>query len=575
MLNLQKLPIRYQLSALIVTALLLIMATAGVGWWSLRLVGEIATDVHRVSAPRLEATNDLIEAVTARAIAARNLVLLNEPAARSRQVSAIETAHKETGVAIETLKRLTASLPAQDPARPLLQAVYQAEAAYGPVALEITRIAAAGDNATATRMIAEQCEPLLRQLLDAVNALQTQMTRATDADFDRLDAADANAVNTVATLGLASVVLLIAGGWWIGRGLVASSQRAVVAVERMAGGDLTGELQVLGRSEPDLVLGALNRMRAQLQDTLSSVQSAASQIGTASAEVAAGANDLSSRTEQSASSLEETASSMEEITSTVQQTSDSARKAAQLASNSAEVAMRAGEVVGRVVENMREIDNNSNRISEIIGVIDGIAFQTNILALNAAVEAARAGEQGRGFAVVASEVRSLAQRSANAAKEIKQLIDTSSQTIAAGSTLVNESGTTIASVVHNARSVNDIVSEITAAAAEQAEGIAQVNVAVSQMDVMTQQNAALVEESSAAAENLKVQAENLLKSVAYFRLDAATPAQAVAAVAPRRTANPPRTNAAAARKPAALPATGKLALAGVGADADGGDWTHF
>ena len=568
MLNLQKRPIRQQLSTLIVVALVLIATTIAVGWWSLRLVGDIATDVHRVSAPRLEATNDLVKAVTARAIAARNLVLLSDPAGRAQQVTTIEAAHKGTGEAIETLKRLTASLPKQDAAVVLLQAVYEAEAQYGPVALEITRIAASGDTTTATRLIAEQCEPLLRKLLAAVDALQKEMTRATEANFERLDAADASAARTVAVLGGTSVVLLMAGGWWIAQGLVRRSQRAVVAVQRMAGGDLTGEIQVDGRSEPDQVLMALNRMRGQLQETLQAVQSAAMQIGTASAEVAVGASDLSMRTEEAASSLEETASSMEEITSTVQQSSESARKAAQLAANSAAVATQAGEVVGRVVQNMREIDHNSERIGEIIGVIDGIAFQTNILALNAAVEAARAGEQGRGFAVVASEVRSLAQRSATAAKEIKQLINESSATIATGSRLVNESGETIASVVHSARSVNDMVGEIMAASSEQAEGIAQVNAAVSQMDGMTQQNAALVEQSSAAAESLHVQAERLQRSVAYFRLDA----QAVSAVA----------LAAGKRSPAAAPAltpsrvspASRPGLALATADA-GGDWAHF
>jgi methyl-accepting chemotaxis protein len=549
-----------------------------VGWWSLRVVGGIADTLHHVDAPRLEATNDLVAAVTARAIAARNLVLLPEPAARARQVNTIERSHQATEKAIASMKRQTASLPPQDPARPLLQAVYDAEAEYGPVALEITRIAASGDNTTATRLIAERCEPLLRKLLDAVDALQTQMTRATDSSFERLDQADAQAEALVAALGLVSVLLLVSGGWWITQGLVRSSGRAVQAVEQMAEGDLTAELQVHGRSEPDQVLGALNHMRAKLQDTLSAVQSASSQIGTASAEVASGANDLSSRTEQAASNLEETASSMEEITSTVQQTSDSARKAAQLASHSAEVAKQAGDVVGRVVENMREIDRHSSRISEIIGVIDGIAFQTNILALNAAVEAARAGEQGRGFAVVASEVRNLAQRSANAAKEIKQLIDTSSAAIASGSALVDESGRTIASVVQNARGVNDIVAEIMAAAAEQAEGIAQVNAAVSQMDGMTQQNAALVEESSAAAEHLRVQAENLLDSVAYFRLQAgSTPNRAQPAAARpagRPTPLTPARVAAPRKAPArALPATARVALAGAGAHAD--DWTSF
>nr|WP_305792625.1 methyl-accepting chemotaxis protein [Aquabacterium sp. A08] len=309
---------------------------------------------------------------------------------------------------------------------------------------------------------------------------------------------------------------MLALGTYVARGLIASTGRTVQAVRQMAGGDLTVNVPVHGHSETDQVLLAVNQMAARLREVLGQVRQAASEIGTASAEVATGASDLSMRTEQTASNLEQTAASMEELTATVRQSSDSARQANQLAGNAAEVAQYGGAVVGQVVDTMTEINQSSQKIHDIIGVIDGIAFQTNILALNAAVEAARAGEQGRGFAVVAGEVRSLAQRSAEAAKEIKQLISDSVAKVEGGTLLVREAGTTIADVVDNARRVNDIVAEMMAASQEQAEGIGQVNTAVSQLDQMTQQNAALVEQSAAAAESLQEQARRLVAAVGVF-----------------------------------------------------------
>jgi methyl-accepting chemotaxis protein len=266
---------------------------------------------------------------------------------------------------------------------------------------------------------------------------------------------------------------------------------------------------------------ALHAAFLRMHGVVTSVQRSAGNIETASAEIASGNHDLSARTEQAASSLEETAASMEQINSTVRQSADSARQASQIAVANAEVAARGGVVVGQVVTTMNEITTSSKKISDIIGVIDSIAFQTNILALNAAVEAARAGEQGRGFAVVAGEVRNLAQRSAEAAKEIKGLISTSVDRVQAGSRLVAEAGSTIGEVVANAKRIADIIGEITAAASEQSDGIGQVNVAVNQLDQMTQQNAALVEESSAAAQNLKDQALSLAQAILVFHSSAA------------------------------------------------------
>ena len=284
------------------------------------------------------------------------------------------------------------------------------------------------------------------------------------------------------------------------------------------GGDLTQRLPEDGRDEIARIAGAFNLFAKKIQDILLDVRSASNSITTASSEIALGAQDLSQRTEQTAANLEEAASSMETLTSTVRQTADAAQTANQLASSASSAAAKGGTVVSQVVTTMDEINASSKKISDIIGVIDGIAFQTNILALNAAVEAARAGEQGRGFAVVASEVRSLAQRSAEAAKEIKGLIGASVDRVEVGTRLVEEAGNSMTDIVSSVQRVTDIIGEITAASTEQSDGIGQVNGAVVQLDKMTQQNAALVEQSAAAAESLKDQAQRLTEVVSVFKL---------------------------------------------------------
>jgi methyl-accepting chemotaxis protein len=304
---------------------------------------------------------------------------------------------------------------------------------------------------------------------------------------------------------------------WVGRPL----RQLGEAVTAVAAGDLTRSFDSARRDEVGVLIREVEAMRRQFATTLAGVRGSVESINTASTEIASGNQDLSSRTEQTASSLQETASAMEQLTSTVRQSADSARQANQLAVSAAEVAQRGGTVVSQVVSTMDEINASSRKIADIIGTIDGIAFQTNILALNAAVEAARAGEQGRGFAVVAGEVRSLAQRSAEAAREIKALIGASVDKVDTGSKLVADAGTTMTEIVASVQRVTDIIGEITAASSEQSDGIGQVNTAVTQLDQMTQQNAALVEQSAAAAESLKAQADRLGAVVAAFRLQAA------------------------------------------------------
>jgi methyl-accepting chemotaxis protein len=329
---------------------------------------------------------------------------------------------------------------------------------------------------------------------------------------------------------------IFAFAWLVARRIKGALDQAIAASQLIASGDLTAHITVQSKDETGELLSSLKEMNEGLARIVGEVRTGADSIATATEEIAAGNADLSQRTEEQASALEETASSMEELTSTVKQNADNAQQANQLAINASGVAVKGGEVINRVVLTMESITGSSKKISDIIGVIDGIAFQTNILALNAAVEAARAGEQGRGFAVVAAEVRSLAQRSAAAAKEIKTLIEDSVSKVQDGSRLVEEAGRTTQDIVTSIKRVTDIMAEISAASQEQSSGIEQVNVAITQMDDVTQQNAALVEQAAAAAESLEDQARQMVSVVARFKLETSEKAQPAAAA--RKGARP-------------------------------------
>ena len=352
-------------------------------------------------------------------------------------------------------------------------------------------------------------------------ALQAMAARSEVLRAERDQAAQARTTTLSGVLGLTMLLGTLAAlmmAWRMQRRVAADLLRAVTLTEAVAEGDLTATVHSDTPDEIGDLLRALHRMAERLNGSLLTVRQATDQIGSASHEIATGNNDLSQRTEQTAGSLQQTASSMEQLTGTVRQTAESASTANQLAVSACSVAQRGGAVVSQVVSTMNDINSSSRRIADIVGTIDGIAFQTNILALNAAVEAARAGEQGRGFAVVASEVRSLAQRSAGAAREIKSLIAASVERVDAGSQLVADAGSTMTEIVASVQRVSDIIAEISAAAGEQSAGIGQVNSAVSELDGMTQQNAALVEESAAAAESLRQQAARLTDVVNRFQL---------------------------------------------------------
>ncbi len=415
--------------------------------------------------------------------------------------------------------------------------------------------------------------------------------RALDAEFDKAErdllvvraaaSESQRALNRNAIVGgsLLAVVMASLMGMWITRSIVRPMAQAVEIAKRVAAGDLTSKIVVTTTDETGELLGALKLMNETLTGLVGKVRQGTDTIATASAEIASGNMDLSSRTEQQASSLEETASSMEELTGTSKQNADNARQANKLASSASEVAVKGGAVVSQVVSTMGSINESAKKIADIIGVIDGIAFQTNILALNAAVEAARAGEQGRGFAVVASEVRSLAQRSAAAAKDIKGLINDSVEKVDAGTRLVDQAGASMSEIVDSVRRVTDIISEIAAASEEQTAGIEQVNQAIGQMDEVTQQNAALVEQAAAAAESLQDQSANLAETVSVFKLDNHGVASMVAT---RLPASPAAGKQRQVRKPTALarvapsrPAVTTRKIATTPVAAAGGEWEEF
>ncbi|MFV0676193.1 methyl-accepting chemotaxis protein [Variovorax sp. tm] len=415
--------------------------------------------------------------------------------------------------------------------------------------------------------VSEETARLLKESRGLEEVLQRMVAYSKDHARGRAELADATyKTSRVTMLGLALAGIVVSVGLGLlvarlmGRQLGGEPQYAADVVGRIADGDLSLTIEADTVHDGSL-LHSIQKMQSQLTSIVLEIKDSSDTIATASAQIASGNQDLSSRTEEQASSLEQTAASMEELTSTVKQNADNARQANQLAVSASEVAVKGGSVVSQVVDTMGSINASSKKIVDIIGVIDGIAFQTNILALNAAVEAARAGEQGRGFAVVASEVRSLAQRSAAAAKEIKTLIGDSVEKVEEGSKQVEEAGRTMDEIVGSVKRVTDIMGEITAASQEQTSGIEQINQAITQMDQVTQQNAALVEEASAAAQSLQEQAGSLVRAVSIFKLGEERQA------APRAQVDAP----VLARATPSLPATPQLAAAGAG----GGDWREF
>ena len=432
---------------------------------------------------------------------------------------------KRTSAEISELQKSLEGLITSDEGKALLANVASQRSAYVALRVQLLELVKQSDAPAAEALLTNNMLPASEAYLAAMAAVQDQQIELARSEEARLSKGLGTSSNALLVLLLLSVAVGATMAFFITRSVTTPLHEGVNTALLIAGGDLSQSLDSTRRDEIGDLLRALGQMQAGLRQLVGQVRSSTDSISTASAEIATGNLDLSVRTEQTASSLQQAAASMEQLTGTVRQSADSARQANQLASSAAAVAARGGVVVSQVVSTMTEINVASKKIADIIGVIDGIAFQTNILALNAAVEAARAGEQGRGFAVVASEVRSLAQRSAQAAKEIKLLIGASVDKVDGGSRLVADAGQTMNEIVSSVQRVSHIIGEITAAAAEQSDGIGQVNTSVVQLDQMTQQNAALVEQSAAAAESLKDQAGRLARVVGNFRLSpAAEPA---------------------------------------------------
>ena len=451
--------------------------------------------------------------------ATRNMLLLTDEAGIKSEVEKIAVSRGRVSEGMEKLEKTISS----DQGKTLLSALKVARTAYVAELDTFMKLAASKNVEEGTKFLLNTIRPVQREYFNRLDALIKHQNEVMENAGVEAAATYGNARLMLIVLALVSIVLGAFMAVTVTRSIVKPIRRALETAQKVAAGDLTSDIAVTSTDEPGQLLSALKLMNESLSKVVTTVRQGSEGVSTASAEIASGNHDLSARTESQASALEQTAASMEELSSTVKQNADSARQANQLAMNASTVAVKGGAVVAQVVDTMRGINDASRKISDIIQVIDGIAFQTNILALNAAVEAARAGEQGRGFAVVASEVRSLAGRSADAAKEIKQLINASVERVEQGTTLVDEAGTTMTEVVDSIKRVTDLVGEISAASNEQAAGVAQVGEAVSQMDQVTQQNAALVEEMAAAASSLKSQAQDLVQTVAVFKTAGGVP----------------------------------------------------
>ncbi len=507
-----------------------------------------SVDVAERRIPNVIGTTAVLSEVNDQAIAVRNILLTADPADREKQRAEIASSRK---IVQENIERLRKTLLFPN-ALALLDRIAAANDKYVAGTDRMIKMIEAGETEASHAYLLSVMRPALAELKGAVNEQLAMQKEFSAKTADEAIALDKSMRIWMTVLTLVSLAAACAIGYWITRSITRPMARALEVANTVAAGDLTSRIEVTSQDETGQLLQALKTMNESLVRTVTVVRTGTETIATASREVASGSLDLSSRTEEQASSLEETASSMEELTSTVKQNADNARQANTLAAAASTVAERGGMVIGEVVGTMGRIDASAGKIADIIGVIDGIAFQTNILALNAAVEAARAGEQGRGFAVVASEVRNLAQRSAAAAKEIKGLIVESTEAAGAGSRLVAEAGSTMQEIVDSVRRVTDIMSEITAASAEQTAGIEQINSAVVQMDQVTQQNAALVEEAAAAAESMQDQAARLAEAVSVFRVGAGAAAPVHVAAAP--VAAPVVRPALPARAPAVKPA---------------------
>ncbi|WP_186211429.1 methyl-accepting chemotaxis protein [Burkholderia gladioli] len=545
---------------------ILLLAVAAGAFYGLGQLNSQLDSIARVNNTEARLANQLRASIQDRAIAVRNLALVTDPQDMAREADRITQQERIYADAYQQLSRMfTDEAGTTERERTLLAALKQDEAAAMPPFRKSVQLALNNDAAAAARELLQNARPPQRiwlaravELANFEDQLNEQAQREAIATYSNVRALIAVIAGSALLVAVGTTILIARS---ILRQLGGEPSMAQYAAAQIADGNLMIDLPVT-RGDSSSLMASLETMRAKLASIVQGIKTSAESISIAAGEVAQGNVDLSQRTEEQAASLEETAASMEELTSTVKQNTDNARQGSTLAAAASQTASSGGEVVRQVVGTMADITSSSQKVSEIISVIEGIAFQTNILALNAAVEAARAGEQGRGFAVVAGEVRTLAQRSAVAAKEIKALIETSVSHVAAGSQLVSNAGATMDEIVRSVKRVTDIMGEIASASAEQGTGIEQVNVAVTQMDEVTQQNAALVEQATAAAQSMADQAESLRAAVSIFKVES-RPRAAAETTPVRATAD-----RAVQRREAAKPARAPV-------KAEGGEWATF
>ncbi len=501
------------------TLVALSLLGSGISAWQAQVIAAKVERVVEVNNAMSDAVGHLRNSMDEMAIQVRGVALMTEMKSITPEVEVFKAAKARYAADEKTLQALAAGAGASDAQRETVKSVAALAAKTIPMLQEAADQAADGNNVEAALALSNRILPLEREWRAQLQALQKAIAADCAAAASSAKTAEATLTAILAAFALAAIGVGALVGWRTIRSVKAPLARATSFAKRVAEGDLSAHVHSDRDDELGQLLQALGTMQAKLRSLVGHIRSTAESIGTASKEVAVGNQDLSERTEQTAGSLQDAASAMSQLTGNVRQSADAAAQANQLATSATDVARRGAVAVSTVVTTMTEINDSSKKIADIIGVIDGIAFQTNILALNAAVEAARAGEQGRGFAVVASEVRSLAQRSAGAAKEIKSLIGASVERVETGARQVADAGSTMREIESSVERVTAIISEISSAAAEQSTGIGQVSGSVQQLETMTQQNAALVEESAAAAESLRDQAESLNTLVQTFRLE--------------------------------------------------------
>ena len=495
-----------------------LVAMAAVGAWRLAELDQAATRMANVSLQMERSVGDWLSNTRSNAVRAVVLTQTDDPELRRILAPEMEATSKRINGLQADVERL-----ATDPkGKALFADVGTKRRAYLAARAKVLETRKAGNAAEATALMDSSMLPAVGLYVAAIQAMADHYTDEVARDAAAANESAVWGRNVLIGFCLAGVLAALVFGWLIMHSITQPIQQAVQAARRVADGDLSVDIRTDAEDEMGQLLRALASMTAQLRTLVSQVADGAERVADTCGQIAQGNLALSERTEEQASTLEETASSMEELTSTVSQTAEAARQASQLAASASDVARKGGQAMGQVVRTMGGISDSSRKIGDIIGVVEGIAFQTNILALNAAVEAARAGEQGRGFAVVATEVRTLAQRSAEAAKEIKALIGESVNQVEAGTRQVDAAGKTMDDIVGAVKKVTELIAEIATASAEQSQGIEQVNTAVSQMEQVVQQNASLAEEASAATESMKEQSAALLQEVARFKLGAAT-----------------------------------------------------